>query len=176
MGDLGAGRGVAGTQGMSLGGGGAGLSTQVAGDDCRCPAPPHPFSGVVAPSGAAPARQRPPSLLPGHRADGSWVLTPGRETAFAAFWAAGHSQGIRFGQADMSSVCCWRSSRGGPSQETAEAKAQPLLSADTVMAGAPAATVGQETVLGIQALCSDAGGGWLGGGEAQWLHAVSSPT
>lgn len=55
------------------------------------------------------------SLLPGHRADGSWVLIPGRETTSPAFWAAGHSQGIRFGQVDMSSVCCWRRSRGGSS-------------------------------------------------------------
>lgn len=67
------------------------------------------------------------SLLPGHRADGSWVLIPGRETTSPAFWAAGHSQGIRFGQVGMSSVCCWRRSRGGSSQDVAEAEVQPSL-------------------------------------------------
>ena len=61
VGDLGAGRGVAailrnaGT--VTWGWGGAGLGTQVSGDNGRCPVPPHTFSGVVAPSGEAPARR-----------------------------------------------------------------------------------------------------------------------
>ena len=61
VGDLGVGRGVTGHpqehRQCHLGVGGAGLSTQVAGDNGRCPVPPHTFSGVVAPSGEAPARR-----------------------------------------------------------------------------------------------------------------------